>query len=324
MSLKGKAQEVLAIIEKGGFNSPSGSWVDIREAIAFATRHSKTYTPGQVAELSAGASEDGAVPCIAVTDESTQMAAKRLFDSGLRDVAVLNFASARNAGGGFLNGAKAQEEDLTRCSTLYDCLLSQPAYYTANRQQQSMLYTDHVIYSPQVPWFRTRSRDEPDGLFYASVITAPAPNANQAIRHGEPADAIEPALRRRAGLVLGVARDNGHRTLVLGAWGCGVFGNDPTMVASSFRHWLHETSFRSAFDRVVFAVYDKTDGQGVLGAFRNVLGANDQGFRTPHRHDALAVPGLAPDELTRLNHAPPPTSTTPAPAPPAPASAPPA
>lgn len=272
MSLKGKAKEVLAIIERGGFTAPGGSWVDIREAIAFATQNSKTYTPSQLAGLSADAGENGpVVPSIDVTSESTQMAAKRLYDSGHRDVVVLNFASARNAGGGFLNGAKAQEEDLTRCSTLYDCLLSQPTYYTANREQDSMLYTDHIIYSPQVPWFRTRSRDEPDGVFYASVITAPAPNANQVIRHGEPADAIEPTLKRRAGCVLGVARDNGHRTLVLGAWGCGVFGNDPTMVAQSFRHWLRETPFRSAFDTVVFAVYDKTENQAVLGAFKNVF-----------------------------------------------------
>lgn len=272
VSLKGKAKEVLKIIEEGGYYSVDGSWVDIRQYIEYSTANSKTYTPNQFDELTAENNISGNKPEIEVTDETTQIAAGRLFAENQDGLVLLNFASARNPGGGFINGAKAQEEDLTRCSTLYNCLLSQTAYYEANRNQQSMLYTDHVIYSPKVPWFRTRSRDEPNQLFFASVITAPAPNANQAIKRGERADAIEHALNRRCGQVLGVARDNGCKNLVLGAWGCGVFGNDPTMVAKSFKYWLNTPAFSSAFNKVVFAVYDRSKTKSIIGAFKEVLG----------------------------------------------------
>ena len=163
------------------------------------------------------------------------------------------YASARNPGGGFINGAKAQEEDLARCSGLYPCLLQQPDYYEANRNCASLIYTERIIYSPQVPWFRTRSRNLLDYFFLASVITAPAPNAGQVLRRDPQASArIESALRRRTGYVLAVARDRGHRSLLLGGWGCGVFCNDPSMVADAFGQWLAAPEFQGCFDRVIF------------------------------------------------------------------------
>ncbi|MEW6735997.1 MAG: TIGR02452 family protein [Acidobacteriota bacterium] len=58
-------------------------------------------------------------------------------------VGLLNFASVRNRGGEFINGAKAH---LARCLGLYSCLLKQPLYYQANRTQDSLLYTNYVIY----------------------------------------------------------------------------------------------------------------------------------------------------------------------------------
>ncbi len=182
---------------------------------------------------------------------------------------LLNYASARNPGGGFINGAKAQEEDLARCSGLYLCQLKQPEYYAANRSQDSLLYTDRLIYSPRVPWFRTYSRELLDDYFLASVITAPAPNAGQVLRRDAKAQPdIERVLRRRAGYVLAVARDNGHRSLLLGAWGCGVFCNDPSMVADAFGQWLESPRFHGCFDRVVFGVYDISKSKDTLRAFQ--------------------------------------------------------
>jgi uncharacterized protein (TIGR02452 family) len=142
------------------------------------------------------------LPDIEVTDETTQAAARRLVVvESVLDLVLLNFASARNPGGGFLSGAKAQEEDLARCSGLYPCLLTQPGYYEENRANESALYTDNIIYSPNVPWFRTRSRDVPDTVFLASVITAPVPNAGVALQRDPTCGPdIEIALRRRAGM----------------------------------------------------------------------------------------------------------------------------
>ncbi len=190
--------------------------------------------------------------------------------TGVDELLLLSFASARNPGGGFVNGAKAQEEDLARCSALYACIREQVTYYEANRRTESMLYTDHLVYSPRVPFFQTRSRGPLlERPFTASVITAPAPNAGQALRRDTSAGpAIEAALRRRARAILAVSAERKHRVLLLGAWGCGVFQNDPAMVADAFGAWLDHPTFAGQFDRVVFAVLDKSANQPTLRAFQ--------------------------------------------------------
>jgi uncharacterized protein (TIGR02452 family) len=270
MSLKGRARETLNILEAGGFAASDGTWVDLHSELRAAINGTRLYTPARLAELLAEPREgQGEQPRIEVTAETTQIAAGRLVaHEGVGDLVLLNFASARNAGGGFLSGAKAQEEDLARCSGLYPCLLTQPEYYAANRSQSSLLYTDHMIYSPKVPWFRQRSRDRPEQMFLASVITAPAPNAREALRRGEKSEAVAATLRRRSAMVLEVARANGHRNLVLGAWGCGVFGNDPAEVADAFGAWLEDSRFGGSFDRVVFAVFDRSKARTTLSAFK--------------------------------------------------------
>ncbi|MEO1267381.1 MAG: TIGR02452 family protein, partial [Myxococcota bacterium] len=269
MSLKSIAKETLAILDAGTYTAPSGALRNIAQSQTSAEAQTVLYRPDALRSLLKQASTpQEASPLIEVWESTTQEAALRLTDTGAQ-VALLNFASARNPGGGFLNGARAQEEDLARCSGLYRCLLRQPRYYQINRAQSSMLYTDHIIYSPDVPFFRVHSRQ---GLlehpFYASVITAPAPNAGQFRRkrrgRGQP---LSEALHRRAGYVLAVARDHGHRVLVLGAWGCGVFRNDPAAVADAFGAWLEHPTFQGDFDRVVFAIYDPTRGQLNLWPF---------------------------------------------------------
>jgi len=271
MSLKETATETLQILDAGYFIAPDGRRIDIQPALNEAVEKTRLYTPEQASSaLESLNPNPSQLPAIEVTDETTQLAARRLVESeSVADLVMLNFASARNAGGGFINGAKAQEEDLCRCSGLYPCLISQHGYYEANRKNESAIYTDHLIYSPNVPWFRTRSRDDPHTLFLASVITAPAPNAGVVLsREPDALTRIEAALRRRAGLVLAVAADNGHRTVLLGAWGCGVFRNDPALVADAFGKWLESDKFAGAFDRAVFAIYDRSRDQATFSAFK--------------------------------------------------------
>jgi hypothetical protein len=132
-------------------------------------------------------------------------------------------------------------------------------------QEQSLLI--------EVPWFRIRSRELLDDYFLASVITAPAPNAGQVLRRDSNAlPAIEKILRQRAGYVLAVAQDNGHRSLLLGAWGCGVFANNAAMVADAFGQWLESPRFQGCFDRVVFGIYDSSKSKNTLNAFENRFG----------------------------------------------------
>lgn len=271
MSLKSVAEQTLAILSSGYFLSPTGERVSLQPALAQAIEGTRLYTPEETsALLDRVSAQPNATLTIDVTDETTQVAAQRLvLDEGVADLVLLNFASARKPGGGFINGAKAQEEDLARCSGLYPCLLTQPGYYEANRAQESAIYTDHLIHSPAVPWFRTHGRDQPERVFLASVITAPAPNAGVALeRDPRCGPKVDTALRRRAGMVLAVAADQGHRNLLLGAWGCGVFRNNPVQVADAFGHWLDSERFRGAFERVVFAIYDTTSSRSTLRAFK--------------------------------------------------------
>jgi len=48
--------------------------------------------------------------------------------------------------------------------------------------------------------------------------------------------------------------DNGHDSLVLGAWGCGVFKQRPVQIASMFLQILDEPEFKNKFKDIRFAV----------------------------------------------------------------------
>ena len=264
MGLTGIARETLQIVEDGHYTSPSGQQVTVREEIDRAISGTVLYRPEDFKNLPLPRADGRAR--IEVTSETTGAASRRLCEEGA-SVLCLNFASAKNASGGFLRGAKAQEEDLARCSALYPCQLTQRGYYEANRAEQSLLYTDHLIYSPEVPFFRDERLDLLERPFLASIITSPAPNAGEVwARDPGAGPKIHEALERRARQVLAVAAARGHRTLVLGAWGCGVFRNDPVEVAEVFAAALEESG--GTFERVVFAVYHRGGEGPNLQAFR--------------------------------------------------------
>jgi len=246
------AESTLAACESGRYANARGQIVELRAAIDNAVAGTRlydlaTYTSPPVRER---------VPATAyeVTSETTIEAVRRLAAERGGHVACLNFASAKNAGGGFQRGAQAQEESIARSSALYPCLLTQPAHYTRNRAHHSALYLDLAIWSPHVPVFRDDAGAWLDAPVPCSVITCAAPNASALRQHGA-FDAAEVAatLRTRAAFVLAIARDHGALRLVLGAWGAGVFGNDPEVVAEVFADLLRGP-FDRTFAEVVFAV----------------------------------------------------------------------
>lgn len=205
-----------------------------------------------------------------VTGETTLEAAARVSNSGrFARIGVLNFASAKNPGGGFQNGAQAQEESLARSSGLYVSLLRCPQHYAFHRSQTTCLYSDRMIYSPNCPVFRTDDGTLRETPFTVDFLTSPAPNAG-AIRRNEPENThrILPALRERAALALALFADRSCDAIVLGAWGCGVFRNDPAQVADTF--FLHLGPggvFANRFASVTFAVYDTSTSQSTRAAF---------------------------------------------------------
>jgi uncharacterized protein (TIGR02452 family) len=267
------AQETVAIMERGGYTAPSGRTVSIADDLARAVEGTVLYRPGELDALLAGPPGGEAVRTrVEVTGETTLAAARRLC-GGAADPLALNFASAKNPGGGFLNGAHAQEEGLARSSGLYASLRSAREFYDFHRAQRDLLYSDHMIYSPGVPVFRDdagRLLDEPYGVAF---LTSPAPNRG-AIRDGTAAARIPEVLRLRARKVLAVALARGHGRLVLGAWGCGVFRNDPDEVAAAFAEPLRPGGeFAGRFEHVVFAVWDTAVGSPRHAAFERAFSA---------------------------------------------------
>jgi uncharacterized protein (TIGR02452 family) len=255
--LKALAREAVEISDRGWYRDPRGT--EVRIDVGSAVAGTRLYLPTD--ELPAAVPGSG--ERIEVTGESTLAAARRLGG----DVAALVFASARNAGGGFLNGAQAQEESIARSSALYPCLRAAGEFYAYHRAHAELTYSDRVIYSPRVPVFRDDQATLLTKPYPVTFLTCAAPN-RAAIRSNQPelATKVPAVLRRRAARVLAVAAAHGHRRLVLGAWGCGVFGNDPTTVAEAFAAALE----LYPMEHVVFAVLgpNRAEFTAVLAAAR--------------------------------------------------------
>ncbi|MFF4559819.1 TIGR02452 family protein [Streptomyces sp. NPDC001435] len=263
--LRGIATETERIVAQGVYRAPGGHEVSLAAGIEAARAGTRMHGPDPVPFPPATAT----ATVLEVTGESSLEAARRL--SG--PVAVLNFASARNPGGGYLNGAQAQEEALCRASALYTCLLRAPEFYDHHRAHRDPFYTDRVIHSPAVPVFRDdrgRLLDEP---YAAGFLTSPAPNAGVVLRTTpQRAPDLPRALAVRAERVLETAAAHGYRRLVLGAWGCGVFQNDPAQVAGAFHGLLGPGGrFAGTFEHIVFGILDRTPGAVVRAAFERTF-----------------------------------------------------
>ncbi|MET7336717.1 TIGR02452 family protein [Nonomuraea sp. NPDC005650] len=255
------------IAADGRYTAADGTLVTVGAALEAAIAGTVSHPPDEPIAVPAAA---GHRTSFEVTAEGSLQAARRLHLAGAERITVLNFASARNPGGGYLGGAKAQEEDLCRASLLHPCLLNAPDFYAAHRASSDLLYSHRVIWSPDVPVHRDdrgRLLSEP---YPVSFLTSPAPNAGQALRHDPGAGPrIRQALHERAGRVLAVAAHHGARQLVLGAWGCGVFRNDPRDVAAAFHAHL---AGGGVFERVVFAVWDRSPESANRAAFADRFG----------------------------------------------------
>ncbi len=275
------AQETVSILEQGRYALPIGAEVSIREPLELARSQSVLYTPDHFGGVFSRRDEilrrrvDRPPVAFEVVNETTMHAARRLMTTqGVPRILALNFASAKNPGGGFLKGSQAQEESLARASGLYACIAPLREMYDTNRQFRSCLYTDHMIYSPDVPVFRDDDDSLLDHPYLVSFVTAPAVNAG-AVRTNEPENLsrLEPVMLARMEKLLSLAIVHGHETLVLGAWGCGVFANDPERVAAWFaRHLTDDGLFRTAFERVVFAVLDQTPTKATIRPFERLFG----------------------------------------------------
>ncbi len=264
---KNIAENTVQILEQGFYINDRKERISMQELLDYAISNSKLYTPNESDDLLEEEEEDHAIETeIRVEEATTLESVKNLLKETNEEVVYLNFASAKNPGGGYLGGSQAQEESIARATALVPCLNDNFEYYEVNRNTTSGLYTDYMIYSPKVPIFKNEEGEVLDQPVLASIITAPAVNAG-AVKKNSPkeADQIETVMKRRIEKVLKIAVKNKYNNIVLGAWGCGVFRNEPNDVAKWFKEVI-TTKFESSFKKIVFAIYSRDEK--FVNAFR--------------------------------------------------------
>lgn len=271
------AQETLDILSRGSYNLPDQQSVSLQPALQDAIQRTELFSPEVLDDLLSEArtlleTQHGPLATIEVTGETTLAAASRLLQQGHTDVMCLNFASAKNPGGGFLGGSQAQEESLARASGLYACIAPVHGYYATHRHLKSLLYTDNMIYSPDVPVFRDDNDQLLEVPYRATMITSAAVNRG-AIEQNSPEEKprIAAVMSERIEKMLALCVHKKQQALVLGAWGCGVFRNDPLQMAEWFRQHLLEHGYARAFKHITFAVYDTSKQQNTRNAFQQTF-----------------------------------------------------
>lgn len=202
-------------------------------------------------------------------------------------VAVHNFASAVNPGGGVVYGASAQEECLCRCSNLYFCLNTPDMwgmFYTPHRAAHDPIHNDDIIYTPDIVVFKTDT-DRPelmerDDWYIVDVITCAAPNLRETpsnrYNSGDGTRAVTPSNRelqviheKRLRRILDSAVINHADTVILGAFGCGAFCNEPQVVATAAANVVRDYMY--AFKNIEFAVYCRPSDDSNYRVFNSVL-----------------------------------------------------
>lgn len=192
---------------------------------------------------------------------------ENLYDNDISRVLVLNLANPVNPGGGVRRGARAQEEDLCRSSSLLKSLESEYAqrYYQYNKDLNTRMGSDAFMITPQVEIIRDENGELLDDTVIVSVVTCAAPMVTYGKEGMNDAEYEQMMYERITGLLKSVSY-LGYTRLVLGAWGCGAFGNDAAVISDLFYRALKELDYnghsqKDLFRRIDFAVLDRTKDQ---------------------------------------------------------------
>lgn len=190
---------------------------------------------------------------IEVINQDCVEAVQDLHDCGY-STCLLNFASAKQPGGGVLTGASAQEEDLCRRSDLFLHLVGfsdlARNFDIIPRDQIYGTYTGWIIYSPQVYFFKDKNYKYLSNEIETDVISCAALNR----KYSEPKNGWKKETKRRMRNILRIAYRNGRDALILGAWGCGAFKNPPEEIAKWWHEVIDEIEFHNRFKKIVFAI----------------------------------------------------------------------
>ena len=202
---------------------------------------------------------------IEVTHEGTFEAARRFKSKQIKEVCALNFASATKPGGGVKNGRTAQEETLSRQSSLYLSLITQPEMYEYHKRQRNPFYSDYMIYSPNVVVIRDENNELTQPI-RVSVISSAAVNKSEidkAYGRGVRDLDVYKCMKNRIRKIIELCISTGNRTIILGAFGCGVFGNDPAHISQLFKEVLVDEYYGLFIDHIIFAIKSSRTKPGI-------------------------------------------------------------
>lgn len=231
-----------------------------KEEIAYARKNSHIYT-GNTRVPHPLYRENMPVYLWNIGSVEAIFKARKTFGKG--SICVLNFASYKNPGGGFLQGSRAQEECLCQSSYLYNVLREFPSYYEWNNKHlNKAMYENRAIFSPHIMFEQGEDQE------FVNVITCAAPNLtpNKKYGYGITAEENSKILESRIKFVLDIAAREQVDTLILGAFGCGVFGQDATEVITLFNKYL--ASERKNFKQVIYAIPDSIHGDNYQKAIK--------------------------------------------------------
>lgn len=233
---------------------------------------------------------------LSVVNNDCLVVGKQMQDEGLNP-AVLNMASAYRPGGGVLNGARAQEECIFRRSNLFMSL------YLFDRQMYDMVIEPNMdgmydlsfikqgypmdenfggIYSDDVTVFKDGNYEWLNDPYQTAFISVAAMNINRALRQGEQilvggrlSERAVAITKNKIRTIYRIGILHGHDSLVLGAWGCGAFGNPPEQMAQLFVDVLNEDEFRGRYKDIRFAIIEDHNSRGRnYQTFKNVIEKN--------------------------------------------------
>lgn len=200
--------------------------------------------------------DEAPLPVIFVSPTDTYSTGRALqLQSPGSKVAVLNFASPKNPGGGFLKGASAQEENLCLRSTLFPAITIKKFH---PMPVVSCLYTSDICV------FRDgdnlRKDLAPEDRYYLDVITS-GMVASPKVKDGRyEIPEVRELVRKKIRLVMRLCVDKGVQKVVLGAWGCGAYRNPLQEIVEAFKEVLTDGQEHwEGVEEVVFAILDRGD-----------------------------------------------------------------
>ena len=235
---------------RGSYKNSKKQEVSIKQELEFCLKNTRSYPPRFPYKYESEALVGENACKVEIRKETTIDACYRLVvGEGLKNVCALNFANAFCPGGGVAGYAVAQEEECCRVSALYYSLIQKPDFYEYHKNNCSYEASDYMIFSPEVPIWKNGEYEVLDEPFTASFITSAAVNT----RHGPIKDSAK-INDQRIKVILECAIENNMEHLVLGAFGCGAFRNDPHDIANSFKKYLYEEGMAKFFKSVTFSI----------------------------------------------------------------------